>query len=155
MEKTDQENYSAAKIMGMMMLWALQIALAAFFLLAGVVKVAGAEQITRNFREWGYGDGFRIFVGILESLGGLGLLFPFFCAVSGLILMVLMGGAFYTHLAAGEGFATASPALVLALLLAVLVYFRRGPLMPPARGPVKRVVDILSRLAAKVRGGGT
>lgn len=106
--------------------WTIQVMLAAFFLLAGVMKLAGAEQISQEFRNWGYGDTFRLIIGLIESLGGVGLLIPRLAAFCAIGLMLVMGGAVYTHLAADQGLNAALPAMVLILLLGVIAYLRRG-----------------------------
>lgn len=67
--------------------------MAVLFLMAGVGKLAGGEQTVQQFRNWGYSDGFRILIGLLEVLGGVGLLIPRIAAPSALGLMVIMVGA--------------------------------------------------------------
>lgn len=97
--------------------WTLTVALAALFLLAGAGKFG--EEATRNFATFGYGDGFRIFIGVAELAGALGLLAPAlaFWAAAGLVL--IMVGAVYTHVA--NDLSPVLPAVTGALLVAVAV----------------------------------
>ncbi len=107
--------------------WIVQILLGALFLLAGVGKLAGGEQTVQQFRSWGYSDGFRILIGLLEMLGGAGLLIPRIAALSALGLMGIMVGAVYTHLAHNEGLRKATMAIVLLSLLWLVASVRRHP----------------------------
>jgi putative oxidoreductase len=102
-----------------------QISLGALFVMAGAGKLAGGEQTVQQFRVWGYSDGFRILIGLLEVLGGVGLLIPRIAAPSALGLMAIMVGAAYTHLANHEGLGKASTSIILLLLLWLVAYVRR------------------------------
>src|SRR5688572_27843951 len=92
--------------------WCLTVPLAALFLLAGAGKF-GAEA-TANFQKFGYSDGFRIFIGIAEMAGGIGLLVPGLSTWAALGLVVIMAGAVYTHVMVGINIAF--PAVVGALV---------------------------------------
>ena len=106
-------------------IWILQGILASFFLLAGSTKLSGAEQTVEAFRNWEYGDGFRLLIGALEAIGGVALLIPRASAVSALGLMVIMLGAAFTHILHEEGLRAAVPAIVLLGLLGLVAYVRR------------------------------
>ena len=99
--------------------WVLTLLLAALFAAAGAGKF-GAEA-TANFQKFGYGDGFRIFIGLAELAGGIGLLVPGLAFWAGSGLIVIMLGAVYTHFAVEIN--PAFPAVV-ALLLAALTFLR-------------------------------
>ena len=101
-------------------IWILQGILAGFFLLAGSTKLAGAERTVEAFRNWGYDDGFRLLIGVLEAIGGVALLIPRASAVSALGLMVIMLGAAFTHILHEEGLRAAVPASVLLGLLGLV-----------------------------------
>jgi putative oxidoreductase len=108
--------------------WFFQIALAVFFVMAGSMKVAGTAAISERFQAWGYGEGFLVLIGAVETLGGVGLLIPRIVALAAIGLMAVMGGALYTHLIHAEGMKAATPALILIVLLGVVTYFRWGTL---------------------------
>jgi uncharacterized membrane protein YphA (DoxX/SURF4 family) len=104
--------------------WILQGLLAAVFLFAGTMKLAGSAQAVQNFHHFGYGDGFRIFIGACEVVGGLALLIPHITTLASLGLMFVMIGAAYSHLAASDGWGAATPAVVLFVLLGIVAYAR-------------------------------
>ena len=108
--------------------WILQGLLAAVFLYAGSMKLAGSEAMVQVFRHLGYGDGFRIFIGTVEVAGGIALLIPRITTLASLGLMVVMVGAAYTHLAQNDGWGAATPAMVLFVLLGIVAYARRNGL---------------------------
>lgn len=106
-------------------LWALQVPLAALFLFAGGTKlltpVAALEAQAK------LPGAFLQFIGILETLGGLGLVLPGLLrlraelvplAAAGLI--VVMSGAVGAMLAAGQGAGAWVPVLVGGLAAVVL-----------------------------------
>src|SRR5262249_1648089 len=77
--------------------WVASVLLCALFLFAGVPKWMGAQQAVDGFRSFGFSDGFRIFIGVCETLGGIGLLIPrlSFWAACGLVLIMI--GAIHTQ----------------------------------------------------------
>lgn len=76
--------------------------LAASFLLAGTSKLFGAAPMRESFAAWGYSQRFRVFVGIAEVAGAIGLLLPATRRPAALGLSALMGGAIATHIANRE-----------------------------------------------------
>ena len=108
--------------------WALTVALAGFFLLAGGVKLQGAPAQVDNFAHWGYPEWFLYVIGVVEVVGGIGLLAPRLAAYAALLLGGTMLGASLTHLVHNEMKAFPIP-LVIVGLLAVVAYARRGPLV--------------------------
>jgi len=115
------------------LLWICAIVLAVVFVLVGVSKLTGASGIRWNgrFTQWGYPAGTSIVVGVLEILGGLGVLLPRWRRPAAMLLVVLMLGAMGTHVLHAE-FSRVLPPLVLGGL-ALLVsrvsvpVFRRDP----------------------------
>jgi putative oxidoreductase len=110
-------------------LWVLQVLLAAQFLFHGYIMVfppAGlAEIINAQFSTW-----FRLFVGITESLGALGLLLPemtrimpWLTPLAGLGLMIVAISASVLHFSRGET-GSAITTVVLFVLLAFVSYMR-------------------------------
>lgn len=111
-------------------LWAVQVALAAVFLMAGGAKLAGAPDAVAQFNVvgavLGTGQWFRYLTGALEVSGAVLLLVPGFAAIGAVELGGVMLGAILTHLFVVHTPPTA-PATLL-LLLAAVVYARRGQL---------------------------
>ena len=84
--------------------WAGAIFLAAAFVAAGLMKLAGVSAMrwSERFAQWGYPANTAYVVGVLEILGGLGMLVPRWRLAASLTLCVLMAGALCTHLVHGE-----------------------------------------------------
>lgn len=108
--------------------WALTVALAAFFLLAGGLKLRGGASEVNNFAHWGYAAWFLYVIGVIEIAGGIGLLVPRLAVYAALLLGGTMIGASLTHLVHNEMKAFPVPLVILGLL-AVIGYARRGPIV--------------------------
>lgn len=93
-------------------LWVLQILSAALFITAGISKLTGSEPMVQVFDTIGLGQWFRYFTGVLEVIGGVGLLTPRMSALGAILLTGVMAGAVIIHLALIGG----SPAMALVLL---------------------------------------
>jgi len=113
------------RLVGVIVLWLLQILMAAAFVLIGVVKFADPSW-ARNFARWGYPDGFYMVVGALEAAGGLALLVPRLTSYAAAMLSVIMIGASLTHWLHGEMARITSPLMYLAVLVIVGVCRRRS-----------------------------
>ena len=94
--------------------WVLVALLAAGYLMSALGKLTGAA--TQMFEGWGYAPWFATLIGVLELLGAIGLLIPRLRRAAILGLTGVMIGAFYTHIANGEGAEVWRPLLFLALL---------------------------------------
>jgi putative oxidoreductase len=107
------------------MVWACAIFLAAAFVLAGFLKLEGPSAIrwSERFVHWGYPANAHYVVGVLEILGGLGVLIPKWRRAAAAILVALMIGALGTHAVNAE-FPRLIPPLVLGGL-AFLMYSAR------------------------------
>ena len=105
-------------------LWTLQIASAAMFLMAGGSKLAGVPMMVQMFGLIGVGQWFRYVTGTIELVGAVLLLIPFAAAYGATALAVTMVGAIITHLFIVGG----SPAVPLVLLAstAVIAWARRS-----------------------------
>ena len=112
---------------GLIALWAIQIALAGMFLLAGGSKLLGAPAMVGLFDAIGIGQWFRYLTGLIEVGSALALLVPSFAVLGALALVPTMVGAVATHLFIVEG----SPVLPAILLLgaAGVVWARRDQLL--------------------------
>ena len=112
---------------GLIALWAVQIALAGMFLLAGTPKLLGAPVMVGLFDAIGIGQWFRYLTGFIEVGSALALLVPSLAVFGALALVATMVGAIATHLFIIGG----SPALPAILLLgsAGVVWARRHQLL--------------------------
>jgi len=106
-------------------LWTVSVMLGVVFLFAGVTKLAGSAMHVQHFAEWGYPQGFRLFVGAWETLFGLMLLVPRAAFYAAVALSAGMGGAIYTQLFRGDPPAAVFP-LVMLILLAWVAVRRRS-----------------------------
>jgi putative oxidoreductase len=97
------------------MVWACAIFLAVVFGFAGISKLDGPSSLrwSERFVHWGYPAYAHYIVGVLEILGGLGVLLPRWRRAAAAILIVLMAGAASTHALNAE-FTRLIPPLVLA-----------------------------------------
>ena len=112
---------------GRITLWAVQIALAGMFLLAGGSKLLGAPAMVGLFDAIGIGQWFRYLTGAIEVGSAIALLVPSFAVFGALALVATMIGAVATHLFIVGG----SPAMPAVLLLgsAGVVWARRHQLL--------------------------
>ena len=112
-------------------LWIAQVLLAVVFVLAGGVKLLTPVEEQLAQMPIGLPPAFLIFTGIVEVLGGLGVLFPWLLGIYRVLtpfaaagLAIVMAGA-TVYTAAGIGVAMALIPLVVGLL-AVFVAYGRG-----------------------------
>ena len=105
--------------------WACAILLAMAFVLVGGSKFEGpsAMRWTGRFAHWGYPANSQYVIGVLEVLGGLGVLIPRWRRAAAATLVALMIGALGTHAVNAE-FPRLIPPLVLGGL-AFLMYLAR------------------------------
>ena len=106
--------------------WAVAIFLAVAFVAVGISKLEGASAMrwSARFGDWGYPANASYVVGIVEIIGGLGVLFPGWRRAASMTLGALMMGALCTHLVHVE-FLRVIPPLVLGGL-AFLMYWSHG-----------------------------
>ena len=113
-----------ARAFDALVMWTVSIVLAAIFLLAGVPKVLGIEGIgLQSATMSGFPGWIRVAVGLVETIGGIGLLLPSIATPSALLLAAVMVPATITQFVSGEG-NTFVPLIVLAALL--LLAWRRN-----------------------------
>jgi putative oxidoreductase len=111
---------------GRIALWAVQIALAGMFLLAGGSKLLGAAPMVALFDAIGIGQWFRYVTGLIEVGSAIALLMPSVAVFGALALVATMIGAIATHL-----FIVGGPPAMPAILLvgsAAVVWARRHQL---------------------------
>ena len=85
-------------------MWALSGFLAVAFVLVGLSKLAGpsAMRWSERFAHWGYPAGVGYAVGVLEVIGGFGLLIAKVRRAAAATLVAVMIGAFVTHVVSAE-----------------------------------------------------
>ena len=108
----------------------LQALVGVGFLLFGFMKLSGDPTQVEAFNNiYGYGTGFMYVVGGIEVISAAGLLLGFWKkklipAFSG-VLVIVMAGAVFTHLQAGQGFGVALTPLILLILSAIVFVGQR------------------------------
>ena len=100
-------------------LWVVSILLAAAFLLSGLSKLLKPEMAKAGFVHYGYAGWFAIFIGVCETLGGLGLLILRLAGLAAAGLSIIMIGAVYTHFSHREYQHGMIPLVLLVLLIGV------------------------------------
>ena len=103
--------------------WAGAVLLAVGFVAVGALKLGGvsATRWGERFEQWGYPANAHYAVGVIEIIGGLGVLIPRWRGAASLILAVLMAGALGTHAVHGE-FSRVVPPLILGGLACVMFW---------------------------------
>jgi putative oxidoreductase len=75
-------------------LWILRILMASLFLFASFMKLSGKPDMVAEFDTIGLGQWFRYLTGLLEIVGGIGILIPFASVFAALLLLAVDAGAF-------------------------------------------------------------
>ena len=112
---------------GLISLWAVQVALAGMFLLAGTPKLLGDPAMVGLFDAIGIGQWFRYVTGLIEVVSAVALLVPSLAVFGALALVPTMVGAVATHL-----FIVGGPSTLPTILLlgsAGIVWARRYQLL--------------------------
>ena len=115
--------------------WVVCVLLALEYAFAGITKLIGQDEAVQGFRQAGFGDGFRLFIGAAEAAGAIGLLVLRlrFWAASG--LTIIMIGALATHVRAGDPVAKMAPAAISLVLLVLTAWTTRPRRAPGAAQP--------------------
>jgi len=102
--------------------WVLTLLLVLFFLYVGYKKLTGNEVTAQHFTDWGYARWLLYFIGCLEVIGAVLLLFPVTATSGALLLCLVMAGASYTLLSheVWKTFAITSICMVLLLFTGYL-----------------------------------
>jgi len=112
----------AAKTVGM---WVPAILLILVFTRQGWAKFDDASGWARAFRHWGYPDWFRVTIGVIELSAVVLLALGRTAAFGALLIIVVMLGAWATHLIFDGGRHMSSEVVPLALASIVLMVRRR------------------------------
>ncbi|MGG4548989.1 DoxX family protein [Rossellomorea marisflavi] len=115
------------------MKWTVRIIqglLAVGFIFFSFMKLSANPMQVEAFNDvYGYGTGFMYMVGAIELVAAIGLIIGFWkkglAAFFSAVLMVVMTGAAFTHLIAGQGIGVAATPLVLLILSAVVFFGHR------------------------------
>lgn len=99
----------------------LTVVLAVFFLALGTAKILALAPMRDRAANVGFSVAAYRRIGLLEVAGAIGLLVGFFVpplgALAAIGLLLLLGGALFTHLRKGDGPREVTPAAVSALLV--------------------------------------
>ncbi|ANE45790.1 hypothetical protein SY83_05175 [Paenibacillus swuensis] len=98
------------------------------FIMSGFLKLAGDAMQVKSFTEdYNYGLTMMYLVGAVEVLAGIGLIIgywkPRIAVYSAIVVAIIMAGAVFSILSAGQGLGLAMVPLIF-LLLAILVAVR-------------------------------
>ena len=104
--------------------WLIAGPLTLAFLASGGAKLFG-EMAVEGAAHFGYSVVFMRFIGACEVAGAIGLLIPILGSWAATGLMLVMDGAVYSHLAAGDPIPRAVPGMILFVLLALVLWLRR------------------------------
>ena len=105
------------------LLWVIALFLAWVFVRQGMAKFSDTSGWATAFRHWGYPTWFRIAIGVIE-LGGVALmLWPRVARWGAVAILVVMAGAWFTHIAFDGGRHMTSE--VVPITLASIVFFLR------------------------------
>jgi uncharacterized membrane protein YphA (DoxX/SURF4 family) len=103
--------------------WVILAITSLFFIMSGIQKLLGAEQMVILFRDLGYPVWFRFAVGTIEVIGAVLLLIPRTSLYSASGLCVLMAGAVISELQLGHASRVVLPGQWL-LVFVLIVYFK-------------------------------
>ena len=105
--------------------------------------VAGRGKFTnpfwaKSFLRWGYSDGFRLAIGILEMAGGLLIAFPRSAVYGAIVIDAIMLGAFGTLIRFHEP--RSAPLFWIAIVSAI-GYARRRDAWRPTEREIRATID--------------
>ena len=98
--------------------------LALLFIIMGVPKIMSDERAVEQFSNYEYPLWFMSLIGVLEVLGGLGLLIPKGRKYANFALIALMIGALFTHIKADESSMVGLP-LICIFMLGLVLWLRK------------------------------
>ncbi|MEQ7127561.1 DoxX family protein [Actinopolymorpha sp. B11F2] len=106
-------------------MWVLQALLALTYLFSGVNKVGGEAQTVAGFDAIGWGDWFRVLIGVLELAGAVALMIPILSGLAALAFTGLMIGAVIMTVAVYGDLALAVIPATVGILVAIVAWGRR------------------------------
>lgn len=99
--------------------------LTALFLMGGVTKLMGAQQVVDTFNHFGLPLTFMYFIGLCEAAGAIGLWIPKLSVLAAVGLIIVMLGAVSMHFM-HDPITAAIPALAALGLLTFVILTRRA-----------------------------
>ena len=113
--------------------WTLQILFGLLFTFHGIMMAAKLGPMSEQLDQMPYSVGFLTFIGVCETLGGLGLLLPVWTGILPWLtplaaagLAIIMAGAVWTHISHHEVPQSAVTSLI--VLALAFIAFARWPL---------------------------
>ena len=106
-----------------------QALLAGLFLFASFMKLTGKPDMVAEFDTIGLGQWFRYLTGVLEVVGGIGILVPSVSVFAAIMLLAVDAGAFVAQVAILH--MDWIHTIVIGAILATLIYLQRGRLSRP------------------------
>lgn len=110
---------------------AISFFLGIVYLVTGGAKLAGLEMMIQSFQNWGYPIAFMYLVGALEVIGALMVFVSRTRFYGATLIAVLMIGATFTHLLAGEWILAPAP-LVMLIMAGTVIWAERAGTPRPA-----------------------
>lgn len=105
-------------------MWVLTVIAGVGFILSGLSKISGSEEMATNFAGWGYPVWFMYLVGACELAGGICLFFSRTAILAASAMMIIMIGAIGTHFLNDQAALTV-PAFVMGVLLIFILVLRK------------------------------
>lgn len=105
-------------------LWIITAIAGVGFILAGLGKIAGSDEMAARFATWGYPVWFMYLVGLFELAGGICLFMVRFAVPAASALLILMIGAIGTHFL-NDQVGLTLPAFVMVILLVSILSLRK------------------------------
>jgi uncharacterized membrane protein YphA (DoxX/SURF4 family) len=112
--------------------WVLSVILALAFVGAGAAKLSAQPMMVSEFVVFGYPQWFMYLTGLIEIVSAILLLVPRRAGIGAGLLVCVMVGALYSHLAHGQAAMIGAPVvlLILALIVGSLRGWSRAALSP-------------------------
>lgn len=110
-------------------LWILRILMAALFLFASFMKLAGKPDMVAEFDTIGLGQWFRYLTGGLEVVGGMGILVPSVSVFAAILLLAVDAGAFVAQVAILH--MDWIHTIVIGAILGTVIYMQRHQISKP------------------------
>jgi uncharacterized membrane protein YphA (DoxX/SURF4 family) len=117
--------------------WTSAIILSLVYISAGLPKLGEANEVLHRFSNWGYSEGFLMFIGVSEVIAGIFLLIPQTAKYAATYLAVIMVGAIYTHVAFDTLWWALLPAFCLSFLMFIAYEAHARSKRDAAREPVR------------------
>lgn len=110
--------------------WVVLLILAALWMASsGIMKFMPNAEMVDSFARWGHSETFMMMIGAFEIAGAIGLFIPKLRKWAILGLLLIMAGAIFTHITAGEYHLLGGAAMAIVLL--ALVFLLQKPKEEP------------------------